>query len=192
MGARLVKKQVIDILGKGYKFETIDHGLNLEQPGIETHLVENENMSTRGSNYSNFAVLAFRNNEYNAQFDAALAYIKALFPHKETRTREPGETSTIGTNYGLSRDGYLLLNVADTYITQEFFDRWNHVWCYSVLAEMAAAKGIDFTVCPNERTDELVYNKRLNRIEFSDRNLDETIDYTYMIDAMEKLLSEIE
>ena len=143
MGARKLQEQKVKILGHEYELEYIDHGFNLELPGVETHLKTND------------------------------------------------ELSTIGTSSGLSTDGYILI---DTYTDvmigmPTFFQRWYNIWLYSVAAEMAAEKGIDFTVSIG--TENPQFNKELNRIEINDPYLSANHNTKEFLKSIEDILNSI-
>ena len=117
-----------------------------------------------------------------AEFDAAITYVKSLFPGLETKTREPGELSTIGISSGISEDGKILLNYGDLMLSEfNFFNRWKAIWFYSAAAEMCKKKGVKFTVA--EGTDKLEYNKEKNEITYLD---------PYLCDLPDTLLPDIE
>ena len=191
MGARKVQEQKVKVLGHEYELEYIDHGFNLELPGVETHLKTNDEIYTRDTRRIGIYDLVLRNNENEANFQAGMTYIKTLFPGKETRSRLDGELSTIGTSSGLSTDGYILI---DTYTDvmigmPTFFQRWYNIWLYSVAAEMAAEKGINFTVSIGE--SEPRFNKELNRIEINDPYLSANNNTKEFLKSIEDILNSI-
>jgi hypothetical protein len=70
-----------------------------------------------------------------------------------------------------------------------FFQRWYNIWVYSVAAEMAADKGIDFTVSIGE--SEPSFNKELNRIEINDPYLCKDLNPKEFLKAIEDILNDI-